>query len=196
MWALWLLLSFFIIVYLASAVLIMLATIMIGEEKAEHGNNHDLAGAYYYGLIATLCAWIPMGVVLIGFIIILLISGFTVVLFIKNQMDKHGTAIVITLTCIFALAIMLTGILSVLAAIDLRKSAFYSNDGRLRNAYVYCCSTAVLCIASVGLVLFGMIGYIVYSEKKKRERKEKEKLVEMAELQALSGNKGEQPSPL
>lgn len=196
MWALWLLLSFFIAVYLSTAVLIMIATILIGEEKAEHGGETNLNGAYYYCLIATLAAWIPIGLVLIGFIIVLLVSGFAVVLLIKNQMDKHGTVIVIVLTCIFGAAIMVTGILAVIASIDLRKSPFYSSDGRLRNAYVYAYTTAILCIASVGLVIMGMIGYIVYSEKKKRERKEKEQMLEMVELQAATGNRNQQPPPM
>lgn len=92
----------------------------------------------------------------------------------KKSKGLIGTGVslgaMIFLFCALALVI-LTGVLAAIAASTIAKSSTYnSSNSTLQKAYKDCIISACMCLGAAGLLIIGVITYILVEENKKKKK--------------------------
>lgn len=89
----------------------------------------------------------------------------------KGRKKDEGISWITIIFLGFALIlVIITGVLAALAAGEMSKSPnFDRSNSRLRSAYINCIIAASLCLGASGLLIIGIIVYLVIGERRKKQ---------------------------
>lgn len=163
-------------VFLIALILLIVAGVFATKAAVDvarvkdYGKDPDLSHAHKYLTASAVMTWVSVG---LGFIV--LIIGFSAGVYFspgpahqatfetvsKTATGGHGIGgtSMIVLTVITTILLLMTGILSAVAASDMKKSKV---AGELyKSGYNSAITAAVIAIGSIGLFVIGMIVYFV-----------------------------------
>lgn len=137
-----------------------------------HGDDPDLTSANDYAFWAAFVTWFLVS----AFILLAILSVFGVVelfgAFEAVSASSKGISIFTLLFLGFAFALVtVTGVLSVISAVDIAKSPIYSNNpsADLQRARTDAIIAACLCIGAAGVLIIGGIIYLIVGYRKQRK---------------------------
>lgn len=157
------LLLVFIIVFVTSAVCILITNFNISNKK--NSNDPDLVLANKYSFYATLASWLIIGLVIVVAIIAAFSGGLVAV---SRFVTAHPVFVNIASMFILSILILGTGVLALLSAVYIRRSSEYNTYTNIRSAYEYAIIAAALGVGTVGLMIIFFIVRTVLSVKRQQ----------------------------
>jgi len=159
---------FLVIIFLAAfaAVYALLARTSI-QKNPLFNNDTKLQKSSEYLLIAGVVGWATIGIIII-LIILYLVFGFETIMF-------TGSWVVFLLAFVSIFLALAVGILSALAASDMKSSPNFTDKGNDYTAYREAIISSIAGIAGVGLIVIAFIAYYIVRLNNQRIERANEK---------------------
>ena len=172
-----------IIIWIVAGGYITQANVKISGNKDNDGTDY-LHNAYHYSFWAAFATWTLVGLAVILIVFGILIGGLLFATGVGevaldsaaiakgiSGVQPHVSKLGITLLVLGVVLGLITGILSAMTAVNVKKSSQYDSSEDLQKAHTDAVIASIITLTSVGLTFIAIIGYLVYVSKQKKKYK-------------------------